>query len=114
MYKVSVTLEYDIPQEDIDTLIEMAGYGIAYWADSAEVGTYGYYVTYTNDLDEIGTTLVSHQSLADALVKAATENFGYVGDYARDYFKELDAGFIDSELADLVVQIAIFGEVIFG
>ena len=114
MYKVSVTLNYDIPQEDIDTLIDMAGYGINYWARTAEVDEHTYTVQWDDDLEQPRKAVVSHQSLADALVWVATNHFGYVGDYARDYFKEEDAGNIDGDLADVVVQIAIFGEVIYG
>lgn len=118
-YKVEVKIEktYDITDEIIDVIIEGAGYGIAYWADE---------LTQHSDrisihIPEDGYRVVSHQKLAEALVHIGTRNSpNYVDQYAQRTLREIEdkerypGGDIDSDLADVIVQIALFGEVIYG
>lgn len=110
---------FEIPDSDIEVLLEMAGYGIAYWASKLMIN--GRDVTVT-DLEEGGhsgdtdTYHTNYTALAQALVDIGTGalDSGYA-EYARDYLNnDLDAGYIDSDIADHVVQYALFGELIYG
>lgn len=117
MYNVSVTINHAVTDDDMATLVEMAGFGIAFWAYNAQWDDDTYTVWY-EDIEGDPTTMTkrsaSGQELADALAYIAQESNGYVGDYARSYLREGDAGHIDSELADAVVQQALFGRQIYG
>lgn len=117
---VRQTVKYEIPDEVIDVIIDMAGYGIAYWATSAarfpEARKYKVYVAEDDE-----TFTVSYNELAEALVQVATRDSGsYVDSYARQTLMEIQdgeefpGGDIDADLADVIVQLAIYGEVIYG
>jgi hypothetical protein len=110
---------FEIPDSDIEVLLEMAGYGIDYWASELTIN--GRYVTVT-DLEEGGhngetdTYRTNYTALAQALVDIGTGALesGY-SEYARNYLNDgLDAGYFDSDIADHVVQYALFGELIYG
>jgi hypothetical protein len=112
-----------VPERTIDTLIEMAGYGIDYWVSTAVIDSEA--GTYTVVEDEDGTEhVISYYKLAETLIRVALDpSLGLRDDivgYAFEWFKqeregdEFAAGEIDSDLADVVVQIAAFGEVIYG
>lgn len=122
--KVTVVMtaqSFDVPDSDIDVLLEMAGYGIAYWASS--LGVVGRNVTIVDaeDDDEIFST--NYTALAQALVDIGAGKLGSgYGQYARNYLKDLldsedkeyAAGNIDSDLADHVVQYALFNKLVYG
>lgn len=121
-YEVSVDLSYRVSKEDMETLLEMAGYGISYWAASASVEATGYRVLDSDEAqkdlledEDFDWAFASFEKLAEALVKIGTGEFvsGY-REYAADYLAEQDAGHIDADLADHVVQYAIYGEIVFG
>lgn len=117
MFNVSVTLNYSIPAQDIETLVEMAGYGIKYWAVDAEDTGTSFIVWYEDvegDPSTIQKRTATYEELAHKLADFAANGHGYVSEYARAYFRDMDAGEIDGELADVIVQLAIFGEVIYG
>jgi hypothetical protein len=124
---VQVSRSYEIPDEDVETVIEMAGYGMVGWAlrgeNDSEKRTYTVTLDptaaeeadkpleFTLTYDQIAQTLadVAFKKPLDGLSDSAA-----VRDYAVDYFAELDAGEIDADLGDVVIQLAAFGELIFG
>lgn len=112
-YNIEVNQTFTVTEEDIETVVEMAGYGINYWASSATFEDGEYTITDAEDEEVINSCTA--EELAEALVKIGTGQFqsGYQ-EYASDYLKHSDAGFIDADLADHVVQYAIFGDVIYG
>lgn len=107
--------------ELVENIIESGGYGINYWAQSAVIDDEAktYTVTeqedYSNDLrhipEEAGVIpyVLTHKSLLDALVERAK-----VEPDAMLAITEKDGGYIDSDVADHVIQIAAFGELIYG
>lgn len=121
MVLVSKTKVYNITDEDIVELLEMGGIG--YWADSAEIDTEKrlYKVTldkqtawecdgkeeYYLHFDDIAQTVVS---LGMRELECWTDSV----DGARDYLESLDVTYMDSLVADSVVQFVIFGELVFG
>lgn len=123
MTSVATTQYYDVTDADIIVLLEMAGYGIAYWASSMEVDTAARIITVWDAEDEEEFTGTTFTELARALVAIGTGEYdsGYAS-YARQYLSDLlsedsvedAAGNIDSDLADHVVQYALFGKLVFG
>lgn len=105
-----------IPDEDIEVLIEMAGYGISYWANSAVVDSEARTYTVTADEEGAEPVAMTYGAIAETLVKVAFSRLGetYVSDDAREYFKDMDAGVFDADLGDVVIQLTAFDELIYG
>jgi len=129
MSKVTVTTkrEFDVPDSDIVVLLEMAGYGIAYWASSMSVRDRKVTILEQEGHSSDGPEehVRTFEQLAEVLVKIGVgdEKYGSAyNDYAKAYLRDLDdpteaewaAGNIDSDLADHVIQYAVFGELIYG
>ena len=134
---VNITQTYLIPDAHVLNLIECADIGIAYWAERATVDAQGRtYTVYpglearTGDPDLVPRSLKFDwiakrlvQLGADSpLLKGVSPHSAAAG-YARRYLAaridpdiatDADSEF-DSELADVVIQLAFFdGEVVFG
>jgi hypothetical protein len=121
---------FEVPDEDIHVVIEMAGYGIAYWAQSLGVLPGGRVTIIDREADSLdgGSPAEYHilySGLAEALVKIGTGEFeSAYHRYAANYLVELNdpqagvreyaSGNIDADLADHVVQYAVFGKIVYG
>lgn len=102
--------------EEWGDIVDTAGYGIGYWADTAEVDDELYtYTVHENEVDDVFTVTKPDLERAWALIvnRKVTLN-----DTIRGYFdastNENDLGHIDATCADVLVQVAIFGEVVYG
>lgn len=129
--QVQVWKKYTVPDRVIaDVIIDMAGYGIKYWAKRAvwdsEKREYTVFWAEddSDDPDMLSWHVLAYQDIAQAAAEVAFNtdirlNNTLTG-YVREFFRELEAGEefpggdIDSEVADAIIQVAIFGEVIYG
>lgn len=127
MGKVTMEFDLDIGDESMDCLIEMAGYGIAYWASTAtqdeDARTY-------EVVDEEGVHRLTYDRIKEAFwrianpgakIKGLHQNHytrGYALNAIRDGLEagngDIEAGHIGADLADIVIQVAIWDEVIYG
>lgn len=131
--KVKMTVEYNISDQTMVDMLDAAGYGIGYWARSLEDthdAAETVIVVERGDLwDNPDAQDVEHRTnyatLRDAFRKLATPGQEYVGSTIHGYFwdavkdrdettGEIDAGHIDSDAADCLVQVALFDDVRFG
>ena len=125
MYKATITVELD--DSFMETLVDMAGYGIAYWAQEIYLHTQPETVSgvitvtpHEEFIDEFPAKTLDYRTLAWALQEIAKGGIvnSYLTEYARNVLLgengEPDAGNIDSELADVVVQYAMFQKIVFG
>jgi hypothetical protein len=123
--EVKISMDLQMPVEDIECLIEMAGFGINYWASKAVVD--GEAMTYTvtesdsHDEDKPVTKTLAYADIARVLLEIASGKYevGYPREHAQQYLTTLqagdpDAGVIDSDIGDVVIQIAMFGELVYG
>jgi len=127
----TIQVDLELSQESLDCLIEMAGYGINYWASSATQDDEAKTYTVTeNEEGEYAVHVISYDKIIDAFWKAANPGAEIKGwhrghstrAYAlsavtnglRNGEGDIEAGDIDSDLADNIIQLAAFGEVIYG
>ena len=104
-------MELVVTEEDIDEIIDMAGYGIGYWAERAIVGDDYYKVV---DEDGVCHTL-TYGDICEGINQYITDgNIPYDIVEFNGYNMCLDTGMIDSYIADMIIQYACFGEVIYG
>jgi hypothetical protein len=130
--KVRMTIEYNISDQTMVDMLDAAGYGIGYWARSLEDthdAAETVIVVERGDIHGPDDQDVEHRTnyatLRDAFRKLAAPDQDYVGSTIHGYFwdavkerdestGEIDAGHIDSDAADCLVQVALFNEVRFG
>jgi hypothetical protein len=93
-------------------LIDTAGYGIGYWAASAEVDTEEetYLITEQEGGEFDWPVRLHYADIWDAVVRVAKD--GNLA--AQEAVADLDDCDIDSVVADIIIQTAIFGKVIYG
>ncbi len=115
---------------DIDDIVctALEG-GITYWCCKAVVGEDEYYGEYASDQISRGGTLILYdteederytltlEKLINGIAKACDEGYGDFCDIAEDG-KSLDNNVemsrLDSIAADIIIQYALFGEIVYG
>lgn len=117
----TITREVKISSQLVESAIEGAGYSqwMTSGRDDYRVGLYE--VTWLENEGDPATEqkkLLTYENIADAILKVAFDRDFEVASYIRQYVidavNEDDAGNIDSEAGDVIIQCAIFGELIFG
>lgn len=123
-YEVRVNKTLHITAQDIDDIMCSAlDGGITYWCDAAEV--FGDYLgTYSFEQISRGGTLILHDAESEDKwsldaekllegIKLWYENGydKYNAVYASGY---IDTCQIDGEAADIIIQYALFGDIVFG
>jgi hypothetical protein len=114
-----------LTDQNILDMIVTAGYGIAYWASRATVDEEArtYTVWWYDGDDDPASQIVTFDKIAEAFDKLITNEPKLVGDWLHKYFlyayadrdkDGIDAGHIDADAADVLIQVAMFGEVVFG
>lgn len=123
-HKIKVVHEIIVTQEDIDDIMSSAlEGGINYWCCKAEV--VGEYLgTYASEQIARGGTLLLHDSEGDDVYELTLEMLldGIGQAYEENYFSEyewcdgqtVDTCQVDAEVADVIVQLALFNEIVFG
>ena len=115
--KLKIEMEVTLTQDDIDCIVAMAfDGGIGYWCWKATV--VGEYLgEYASDqisrggkvmlLDDDGEHELNPENFAEAMKRVIAEGRLTIED------GEIDAGEVDADIADLIVQYAIFGELVY-
>lgn len=119
--KLTITYEIEYDNQCIDDIMSTAlDGGISYWCDCAEV-VGDYLGEYASDQISRGGTLRLHDSDEDKWYELNLEKFiAGLTKIAEErgldilYEGKIDAGEIDAEDADAIIQYAIFGEVVYG
>ena len=116
----TITYTFDLNQDDFECIIEMAGYGIGYWASAARIkssGCGGFYVGYDVTEDETEKVfkldrLAVEKAVAELFQKRPLNAAFMQG--IDTLIRQDDASDVDANSADAIVQWACFGEVIYG
>ena len=107
--KIKIEIELNVTKEDIEDIIDMAGYGIAYWADEAIVKDDGYVI---HEEEDDKWHELSYEDILKG-VELYIKN-GRCNILSQDVINEkmiIDTGDIDSDIADMIIQYACFGEI---
>lgn len=123
-YTVFVISEIKVTQEDIDDIMcsALEG-GISYWCSCAEV-VGDYLGEYASEQISRGGMLLLHDAEDDEEYDLTLNDLlngikqAYEGNYFAEYEwcdgKTIDTCQVDAEVADVIVQLALFNDVIFG
>jgi hypothetical protein len=117
----AATVTFNLTQDDYEGIVDMAGYGIRYWAmagcidNTGKDGAYKSYLVIDSDDDETSYSLTREkveQAALDLFVKAPLNE--YYMSAIRRLVAEGDSSDVGSDIADAIIQMACFGEVIYG
>lgn len=123
-YNIEVNKKYTVTPQDIDDImVTVLEGGINYWCRKAEV--VGEYLgEYASDQISRGGSLILYdaessdnwelnlEKLLDGIQKAIEDN--WFSDYDWYVGGGLDCCHIDGDVADVIVQLALFDEIVFG
>ena len=121
---VNITKSVKVTAEDIDDIMcsALEG-GINYWCCKAEV-VGDYLGEYPSVQISRGGTLKLHDAEEDEVYELTLEKFlngielaiqhNYFAEYGWCNGNELDTCQVDAEVADCIIQLALFDDVIFG
>ena len=123
-WEIKAVIEVDITEEDIDDIMcaALEG-GINYWCNRAEVvgdylGEYGHEQIARNG------KLLFHDSEEDEVYELTLEKFikgvrmaieqGFYAGYGWYEDGKIDTCLVDADVADVIIQLALFDEIVFG
>lgn len=112
---ISHDVEVSMSKQDFEDVVDIAGYGINYWVKKAVVDTDNltYTIQYENPDDEgYLTATLTNNDLEKAWARIITEPI--CAQYIREYFLDGDVGDIDATAGDVLIQIALFGKIVYG
>ena len=125
MTSITASLTIEVPDQHVIDLLDCAGYGIGYWASRATVNTEERTYTVLEQDEDQPARVVTFSQIADALVRLGAGDFEcgdtvrrYASAYVTDMLtvNQLDdaTGNFDSDLGDVIVQLAFFDEIVYG
>tara|TARA_R110000782_G_scaffold186634_1_gene276838 strand:- start:802 stop:1167 length:366 start_codon:yes stop_codon:yes gene_type:complete len=120
---------YKVTDSEIEDIIETAGYGMNYWAVRGVVDSEARTYTVTTDpdlIDDEEPATLSYDYLLEVAFSISEGQYE-VSENIRSYFidwrdalkaddeeSQWAGGSIDSDAGDVLVQIAIHGEIVYG
>lgn len=114
---VRITIDVKVTDEDVDSLIDAAGYGMNYWCQHAHIDTDAKtYTIHPHDSVIDGEQVKKEHVVTFADIRKSIGTL-YGEDRLPTWFEqELLSGDMagDSEVGDMIVQHAAFGEIVFG
>jgi hypothetical protein len=101
-------------QEDWECVIDMAGYGVGYWAHKCvpHDGDLSYRVEWYEG-NQLNSQIISLFALQKAWGKIIAGKIEVNSDIRND-LSSGDVGDVDATAADVLIQVALFGEIIYG
>lgn len=111
MKLVAYSYEVNLTEEDFLDIVDTAGYSIGYWAVSGSVDKNNctYTVQYFDQENDRAKATVSKDNLESAIAKILNSEVE-CSDSIVGYIEDDD---IDGEAADVIIQIAIFGSIVY-
>lgn len=127
----SVVIKSDITENFLSNVL-IAGFdgqygGCYYWADNVKISSnnapdildeiwFSVSLTVSDD-DSNETHNITHDSMVESIQKILDETITVssdIYDSIRDGVKYNDAGYVDAAGADVIVQVATFGEIVYS
>ncbi len=114
------TMDHIITKEQFLDLVDTAGYSIGYWADRAEVhwgsAADAKYSVWEDDDDNTRhdiTPGMVERAMVDIYTGKVPVGRGILDSVTSAIMQE-EYGDVDGDAADVIIQVAAFGEVVYG
>lgn len=116
------TVTFKVETDTIENVIDQAGYIIGYWASEGaydRIGkTYTVWETEAHDTDETDRKFVlTYHDIVRALIKVANRQVKVnrsISDACADLLYGGEGDLFDADCADVIIQVACFGEIVYG
>lgn len=118
----TIKIKFNLSDADFEGIMDMAGYGITYWARSMEPARRGYTI-----MDSMKTKLETGEKvrIKKTMTRAGTERAvvelfterklnGYYMSAIDNLVLRNCCADVGSDIADAIVQQAMFGDVVYG
>lgn len=122
-FKIKIEKEITVTQQDIDDIMDTALSGITYWCNMVEV-VGDYLGEYASEQISRGGALKLYDAESDDVWVLTLEKLlhgiekAYDGNWFMDYGwcdgSVIDTCQVDGDVADTIVQYALFDELVFG
>ena len=118
---MKLEIDFILSQDDYEGIVDMAGYGIRYWAmagcidNTGEEGAYKSYLVSDSDDEEKSNSLTRdkvEQAIAQLFLKRSLN--GYYMSAIDQLVLMGESSDVGSDIADAIIQQSCFGEVIYG
>lgn len=109
-----MNIHFSLDSDNFINLCDVAGCGIGYWASEAELHD-DLYVIKEQETDEV--YYLSKKKLEDTILKAYTGHYKLNKNHMQSVCSivvENNAGEIDVECIDVLIQYALFEELVYG
>lgn len=115
---VLISVEYTLSTEELENILQMAGYGCNYWATQIDYDD-EYTKIEITDAEERVRHRIKRQDIENAIqdiVECEKEVGLHEGNRAKVYNYVINPqnNVCDATMADWIIQVAIFGEAIYG
>ena len=115
---VEQVVHYTLPVQAVEDIIEGAGDYIGYWAYEADMDTVNQTYTITEQ-DEPTNTVhkVTYKDIVDACAKIVSGKASSRSDImsaVAQAFIDYENADMDADCYDVIIQVACFGEIIYG
>lgn len=103
--------DVSLNEEDFFDIVDTAGYGIGYWAISGVVDDdeLNYTIKYFDGDERKKVTITP--SMIELAIEKILNGTVQCSDAIKSYIRSDD---IDADCADVIVQVAAFGEIVYG
>lgn len=121
--EIVVDIRVSVKPQTIADIIDTAGYGIGYWAELAhfDEDARTYTVRVQEEMDDRPeherTKVLTYQDIANAMGVIVSGKAGVANpivEMVRDGLLDGDAAQVDSDAADVIIQIAALEELVYG
>jgi hypothetical protein len=110
---MTTTTSFQLNLEDFQDICDTAGYSISYWANKATCSKNVYFV-WPDDEQRTFATRHDFQSAIVKIYGGSVEVNDSILNSIKWAVDENEYGEIDGHAADVIVQIAIYGKIIYG
>ena len=107
------TTTFKLTADDLADIMDTAGMACTYWADEIEVDGDDVRVMDADGFDH-DTDKASIERAFTLIAEGRVDLWGEIRRYVESAIKENDLSWIDGYAADALLQVACFGEVIYG
>lgn len=109
----TVTLEFNLAQDDFEDIVDTAGYMIGYWANEGFLTG----ETYTLIDGEFSTFEITKDQLELAMVNIVNGECDVsksIQESVKNAITQNEFGEIDGECADVLIQLCCFDEIVYS